>query len=278
MIDQKKLLYNFNKNGFSIISILPNKKIEYLKKKILRKILLISKKNKIFKKIKKLTDISDYHKISLKESEHQILMNSNNRYLKLSADEVSMFNNQYLDSIFEYFYGNQAPIIKYPGKKFFKNNLIGFRVVRPGEKFVAGFHSESSYGIHCFTLWMPLTGTDYRYTLNVQPGSHLFRHRENSIIKNKQFSKAKLFKKSYIKKLGSFLRPNLKLGEGIFFHPDLIHGGSENLGQKTRVSLEIRFYRKEITNAEPQSREIRRKKISKFNNRSNFSSFSKLSI
>ena len=31
MIDQKKLLYNFNKNGFSIISILPNKKIEYLK-------------------------------------------------------------------------------------------------------------------------------------------------------------------------------------------------------------------------------------------------------
>jgi hypothetical protein len=53
MIDQKKLLYNFNKNGFSIISVLPNKKIEYLKKKILKKIFLISKKNKIFKKIKK---------------------------------------------------------------------------------------------------------------------------------------------------------------------------------------------------------------------------------
>jgi hypothetical protein len=270
MIDQKKLLYNFNKNGFSIISVLPNKKIEYLKKKILKKIFLISKKNKIFKKIKKLTDISDYHKISLKESEHKILMSSYNRFLKLSSGEVSMFNNRYLDSIFEYFYGNQAPIIKYPRKKFFKNNLIGFRIVRPGDKFVAGFHSESSYGIHCFTLWMPLTGTDYRYTLNIQPGSHLFRHRENSIIKNKQFSKAKLFKKSYIKKLGSFLRPNLKLGEGIFFHPDLIHGGSENLGQKTRVSLEVRFYRKEITNAEPQSREIRRKKINKFNNHSNF--------
>ena len=273
MIAQKRFLYNFNKNGFSIIGVLTKKKIKLLKYKILQKILNTSKKSRIFQKIKGLKDISDYHKILLKESEHQTLMNSKDRYLKLSDGEANMFNNRNIDSIFEYFYGNEAPLIKYPGKKFFKNNLIGFRVVRPGEKFVAGFHSESSYGIHCFTLWMPLTGTDYRYTLNIQPGSHLFRHRENSIIKNKQFSKAKLFKKSYIKKLGSFLRPNLKLGEGIFFHPDLIHGGSENLGQKTRVSLEIRFYRKEITNAEPQSREIYRKKISKFNNRSNFSSF-----
>ena len=186
-------------------------------------------------------------------------MNSKNRYLKLSQDEVNLFNNKYLDSIFEYFYGNEAPIIKYPGNKLFINNLIGFRVVRPAEKFVAGFHSESSYGIHCFTLWMPLTGTDSRYTLKIQQGSHLFRHRDSSILKNKKISTAKLFKRSYVKKLGSFLRPNLKLGDGIFFHPDLVHGDSKNLGSKTRVSIEIRFYRKEIIFAKPKGREIIRK-------------------
>lgn len=270
MIAQKRLLYNFNKNGFSIVGVLTKKKIEFLKNKILQKILYVSKKNRIFSRIKELKDISYYHQISLKESEHQILMNSKDRYLKLSSDEVNMFNNTNIDTIFEYFYGNQAPLIKYPGKKLFRNNLVGFRIVRPGEKFVAGFHSESSYGIHCFTLWIPLTGADHRYTLNIQPGSHLFRHRKDFIIQNKQFSTAKLFKKNYIKKLGPFLRPNLKLGEGIFFHPDLVHGGSENLGNKTRVSLEIRFYRKEIKNAEPQNREIIRKKRSKLINYSNF--------
>ena len=257
---QNKFLYNFNKNGFSIINVFSQRKAEQLKKKILHKITLISKKEKIVSKIKKLTDISNYHKISLTNEEHKLLMDSKHRFLKLSIAERNLFNNQHIDSIFEYFYGSEAPVIKYPGKKLFKNNLIGFRIVRPGEKFVAGFHSESSYGIHCFTLWIPLTGTDYKYTLKIQPGSHLFRHKENSIIKNKQFSTAKLFKKSYIKKLGSFLRPNLKLGDGIFFHPDLVHGDSENLGSKTRVSLEIRFYRKEIMHAQSQGREIKRKK------------------
>jgi len=107
-------------------------------------------------------------------------------------------------------------------------------------------------------LWLPLTGTDHRYTLKIQPGSNLFRHQDKSIIRNKNFATAKLFKKDYIKKLGPFLRPNLKLGEGIFFHPDLVHGNSKNLGSITRVSLEIRFYRKEIKIAEPQNREIKR--------------------
>ena len=50
------------------------------------------------------------------------------------------------------------------------------------------------------------------------------------------------------------------LGDGIFFHPDLVHGDSKNLGNKTRVSLEMRFYRKEIMNPKPQSRQIERKK------------------
>ena len=41
-----------------------------------------------------------------------------------------------------------------------------------------------------------------------------------------------------------YIRPQLRLGEAIIFHPNLIHGGSLNLGKKTRVSIDFRLFNK----------------------------------
>ncbi len=256
-----KTLRDFNNNGFVILNLLDKKSVALFQNKILNKFKNISKKKKFHKKLIELKKIEDYHKMHLSLSEHKDLTNSSERFLKLSNREINLFINKNIDSIFEYFYGSEAPIIKYPKKSKFVNNIAGFRVVRPNEKTVAKFHSESSYGIHCFTLWIPLTGYNSKYTLKIIPKSHLFRHQEKNIIYDKKISTAKLFKKKYINKFGPSLRSNLNLGDAIFFHPDLIHGNSKNLGNKTRVNLEIRFYRKEIKLSKFLKREIKRNKL-----------------
>ena len=47
--------------------------------------------------------------------------------------------------------------------------------------------------------------------------------------------------KKYYKKF-KFQRFNLKKGEAILFDVNLIHGGTENLGEQSRVNLEFRLY------------------------------------
>ena len=50
---------------------------------------------------------------------------------------------------------------------------------------------------------------------------------------------------NYTKKY-KYIRPQLRLGEAIIFHPNLIHGGSLNLGKKTRVSIDFRLFNKKF--------------------------------
>ena len=48
-------------------------------------------------------------------------------------------------------------------------------------------------------------------------------------------------KKKYYQKF-KYKRLDLKKGEAILFDVNLIHGGTENLGSKSRVNLEFRLY------------------------------------
>src|SRR6185295_17450328 len=115
-----------------------------------------------------------------------------------------------------------------------------FRVVRPGTGDVAGIHSESSYGIHPLTIWIPAVGFAERYTLKVSPGSHAKGHPADAIQITPSFM-ARPYKKEYVERF-SYVRPNLRKGQALVFHPDLLHGGSANLGEDTRVSIEVRAY------------------------------------
>ena len=51
----------------------------------------------------------------------------------------------------------------------------------------------------------------------------------------------------YFSKLKS-IRANLKPGQAIIFHPNLIHGGSINNGIYTRISIEVRLFNKKKFN------------------------------
>ena len=131
-----------------------------------------------------------------------------------------------------------------------KLNTTGFRVARPeklSSKDVGGEHLDLHYGgkkntnqKKLFTIWCPIVGMSKNYTLRISPGSHKFKHPLSSISKQKKYI-SMVLNKNYVKRF-KFIRPNLKAGQVIFFHPNLIHGSSKNLGSKTRVSIDLRIF------------------------------------
>ena len=70
----------------------------------------------------------------------------------------------------------------------------------------------------------------------------MLEHDDKKIIKNRKLNKAQLFKKNYVNKFKKTKRLNFNKGEFLVFHPDLLHGGSLNKSNKSRVSMEMRIY------------------------------------
>jgi ectoine hydroxylase-related dioxygenase (phytanoyl-CoA dioxygenase family) len=94
------------------------------------------------------------------------------------------------------------------------------------------------------TIWTPLVGFSKKYSLKLSPKSHLISHDIKKIDKQKIYI-SKVFKINYANKF-SFKRINLRKGQSILFHPNLLHGGSINLGKNTRVSMDFRIYNSKL--------------------------------
>ena len=62
---------------------------------------------------------------------------------------------------------------------------------------------------------------------------------DNDIVKNNYYV-SPVFNKKYTNKFKGF-RPNLKPGQIILFNSNLLHGSSLNVGDKSRLSMEIRI-------------------------------------
>ena len=78
------------------------------------------------------------------------------------------------------------------------------------------------------------------------PGSHLLNHPINKISKKTNII-SPVFKKKYYKNF-KFKRFNLSTGQCILFDGNLLHGGTNNHGNKTRVNLEFRLYNNKSIN------------------------------
>lgn len=97
-------------------------------------------------------------------------------------------------------------------------------------------------------IYVPLAGSNLKSSLPIIPGSHLWKESEiertasGSRVNNVEFTVPCVVGSTY----GLFMkRPVVNLNEVMVFSPYLIHGGGCNLNEnETRVSLEIRFWRK----------------------------------
>ena len=188
------------------------------------------------------------------EIEEENIVNFANRYIYPNKKYLKKLEkNKVINQIAYDTWGHNDFSIFWVGsikKKIFKKGGINYRLAKPGKnskKKVAGVHCDINVGGEiCYdkdvliTAWVPIFGFDKKYSLKIYPKSHLFTHNQKHFSKNSK-KISKIFKKSYYEKFKS-LRPSLKIGQAIIFHPNLLHGGSYNLGQETRLSLEIRFY------------------------------------
>jgi len=185
--------------------------------------------------------LATYHRLGVPDDAHKRMMAPTYRYLKLSAQDQRMLLNDAVAPIFESFWGHRNAAMHYWFEGHQKiDGACVFRVVRPGAGDVSGIHSESSYGIFPLTVWVPIVGFDERYTLKLSPGSHAVTHPPEAIQRNERFL-ARCYSDDYVRGF-QFIRPNMRKGQAIVFHPNLLHGGSDNQADETRVSIEIRVF------------------------------------
>ena len=250
---KNKSLKDYIKKGFCIVKLFKKKDITKIKKLLVKKLKLLDKKNLLMNL--DLNHLDDYHKLNLNDKYHKTLLKTSTRYIKLGTNlnnrikKLSILNLLMLKS-----WAHNKSSLFWVGSlkdRNYKSNVIGFRISRPKNlvsKDATGVHVDLHVGGKIcddpnvlISIWIPIIGFSSKYSLKLAPKSHTYRHPTKSFVKSKTVTN--IFSDSYIKKF-KFIRPNLKIGEAIIFHPNLLHGNSYNFGNKTRFSLEARLYNK----------------------------------
>jgi hypothetical protein len=235
----------FLKNkGYKIINFLKINEISDLLVKISHHINNSIKKNEFNKK-----NLKYFHKKNISTFDYSKITNSKNR--KISLD-IKLFKKQMKNSkllgLIKPYWGHSNVKIIWVGsakKNQVETNKAGFRIARPKVKSDAATEHIDSYNNDeksFLTVWIPLIGFGKNYSLKLYPGTHKILHLKKNFEKKTKYI-SRVFKKNYYKKLNS-IRPNLKPGQAIIFHPNLIHGGSKNNGSHTRISIEVRLFNK----------------------------------
>ena len=263
-IEKDKFVNFYNRNGFIVVKVFNKNEINILKNMIKKKA------DKIIRN--RNWNLPDYHKHISSENNKQITKNYK-RYISVSNDIINNIRvNKKIIKVLKNNWNHANFII--PDQKYLiaksqtttikkiKKNEVQFRIVIPRKKnksnsaappphvdlnaakvtkkMINGKKFMDTVAVQ-LTLWTPLVGFSKKYTLRFAPGSHLYNHPINKIAKNNKNYVSPVFEEKYYKKF-KYKRINLKKGEAILFDGNLIHGGTENLGSKSRVNLEFRLY------------------------------------
>ena len=187
--------------------------------------------------------IEDYHKAFEKnESDHHNFINEIKREV---PSNIIKRNNSFLNNII-------STASKMTGKEIrIYNNRIEFRVVRPNSFDNNKLHRDNwfPYFTPLINIYIPICGSYHSSVLKVVPESHLWK--EEEVVPTFKYNEGKSLNengilystptiKSCTKKIVEH-RPDVLEGDYMLFSPLMIHGGGNNLGTKTRFSLEIRL-------------------------------------
>jgi len=247
----EKIITQFNKNGYAIISILDQDQLLDIKNMIKERIIDLLEFNSVYKN---KINLEEYHKW-VSDKNHSLIVELNTRYIALNDRFNNIINNNIsINKILFHLWKHNRWSIKWIGSYLLQKELLdnscAFRIARPYSKYkndVGGVHLDLHYGgkirtniLSLMTLWIPIIGFSEKYTLRIAPGSHKKQHPVGEIIKQNEYI-SPVMNKNYIKTF-SYIRPRLKKGQGILMHPNLLHGASYNHGVNTRFSLDIRIF------------------------------------
>ena len=235
---------NFLLNGYIKTKLFNISDILMFKKKIIKRIASLSKNQSI---IKNHNDLKFCHKKKKQDGEA-----TRNSYLKSDTRFIGIEKNflkkkiKILRPLMKSLWGHCNYKIVWVGsvnKNQIKINKAGFRIVRPNLNVDSGSPHIDAYSKNInefFTIWFPLVGHGSKYSMVIAKGSHKHHHPSQAFERQKKIL-SRAFKQKYLKNF-FFIRPNLKIGEVIVHHPNLIHGGKPNIGRMTRTSIEIRLF------------------------------------
>ncbi len=234
-----KELASFFKDGYIVINLFTENDINLILKDLEEYYRKIGKKHKIF-----IPSLKSYHRVPVSDYLHNKIMHQDIRQIKLKKKFIKKIQkNNIVKLITNFFYGQKKIGIFCEYENYHRSNHAGVRIVKPFSA-ISGVHTESNVSPNYdpISLWCPLIGFDSKYTLRLAPGSHFHSHSNSNIVKDKYLAKS--YSKNYLKKF-KFVRPNVKKGDAIVFHPNTLHGGSVCSGKFTRISIEPRLFKNE---------------------------------
>jgi hypothetical protein len=231
-INFKKNSKEFEKNGFTILNILNDKKFIILN-------------NLIKKKIYSYANITDLEKddFPLKYYHDWFVKKKVNHDWLCSREQRYFYPNSEISKFFK----KSAVINNFLKSLGIKNytmwddsfGFIGFRLVRPNYNDGYPLSSKSmGFAKKVISCWLPLIGFDKSETLILVKGSNKKKY-DSYMPRSSKFEKTDLrLSKKYKLKTISF---DLKPGDVIFYGPDTLHSESNPLRKHTRISLEFRY-------------------------------------
>lgn len=250
---EEKLLYNlkdsvisktiWEKEGYKVVSAFKDNEFEALRLSILKNIKRAIGKNNIPFNEETFT-LADYHKI----------VNSDELHLKV-IDITRNLTTADFDFDIEKLVERFGEILGYKLTSYveeLQKSHIQIRINRPSSLDINPPHRDGylSYWKDVINVWIPIEGCTKETSLPVLPGSHLLR--EDQVLRT-QSKGATINGNTYyvpcILKTNEgdlkMIRPNPKQGEALLFTPFLIHGAAVNRSEQTRISIELRFPKRE---------------------------------
>ena len=235
-----KEIDNYFKDGFVVINVFTARDVNLILSEIEKYYFRIGKKHKV-----SISNLKSYHRLPIPDDTHNLIMYHDIRQIKLKNKFIQkMQQNKIVKSITKFSYSQKKTGIFCEYENCHRRNYVDIRIVRPLDK-TSGVHTEANaYAKYApITIWCPLNGFDHKYSLRLSPGSHFYSHSTSNETKDEFIAKS--YNNNYLKKF-KFVRPKLKKGQAIIFHPNLLHGGSTCFGKYTRVSINPRLFINEV--------------------------------
>lgn len=224
----------FNKNGYVIVNLYDQKNFKKIKKfseRWLQSVINYYLKKKINYKEYKLENYHKWFRI-LKLDQSKIFQNTN-RVIEPGIVIKNLIFTKKLDFIVSKLLNKKYEMWRDPGLGY-----LCYRFIRPG--YNDGYHlCKKSWGQanKVLSAWLPVIGFDQNLMLQILPSSH--KKNLPFLKKIKKFAEPKVnLKYVNAKKL---LRPILKPGQILFYHPDLLHSENISNSDSCRMNLEFRF-------------------------------------
>lgn len=227
-----KAVEEYNSKGYAVVKVYDSDDYEKIKQFALNWIIGVIQP--LAKRNISAEDITKYHLWFENENiEHSKIFINDNRVVEPSEEIKKLIQNSVLLEYIKKILRADYHVWRDPGVGW-----LCYRMIRPN--FNDGYHlCKKSWGdaSKVASIWLPILGSSKNETLELLPESHLRSYKKKKDPNNK-FVEPELDESI---DHGSLVRPALRDGEIIIYHPDVLH--SENVvdSNMTRFNLEFRF-------------------------------------